>query len=44
MRQAAATLDALINTEMDLHVTYCARWGLSEAEMAALPEAESNLA
>ena len=44
MRQAAATLDALINTEMGLHVTYCARWGLSEAEMAALPEAEANLA
>ncbi len=44
MRQAAATLDALINTEMGLHVTYCAGWGLSEPEMAALPEAEANLA
>ncbi len=44
MRQAAATLDALTNTEMGLHVTYCAGWGLSEAEMAALPEAEANLA
>ncbi len=44
MRQAAATLDALINTEMRLHVTYCAGWGLSEPEMAALPEAEANLA
>ncbi len=44
MRQAAVTLDALINTEMGLHVTYCAGWGLSEAEMTALPEAEANLA
>ena len=44
LRQAAATLDALINGEMRLHVGYCARWGLSEAEMAALPEAEANLA
>ena len=44
MRQAAATLDALINTEMGLHVKYCAGWGLSEPEMAALPEAEANLA
>jgi thiaminase/transcriptional activator TenA len=44
MRTAAATLDALINSEMALHVTYCAGWGLSEAEMAALPEAEANLA
>lgn len=44
MRRAAATLDALLNTEMGLHVTYCAGWGLSEADMAALPEAEANLA
>ncbi len=44
MRAAAATLDALINSEMALHVTYCAGWGLSEAGMAALPEAEANLA
>ncbi len=44
MRAAAATLDALINSEMALHVKYCAGWGLSEAEMAALPEAEANLA
>ena len=44
MRGAVATLDALINSEMALHVAYSAGWGLSEAEMAALPEAEANLA
>ncbi len=44
MRQAAATLDALLNTEMDLHVRFCARWGLSEEDMAAIPEADANLA
>ncbi len=44
MREAATTLDALLNTEMGLHVSYCARWGMSEADMAALPEAEANLA
>ncbi len=44
MRAAATTLDALLNTEMALHVTYCAGWNLGEAEMAALPEAEANLA
>ena len=44
MRRAAATLDALINSEMALHVKFCAGWGLSEAEMTALPEAEANLA
>jgi thiaminase/transcriptional activator TenA len=44
MRQAAATLDALINGEMSLHLSTCAGWGLSEAEMAAVPEAPANLA
>ncbi len=44
MRAAAATLDALINSEMALHVKFCAGWGLREADMAALPEAEANLA
>ncbi len=44
MRRAAATLDALINSEMALHVKFCAGWGLSEAGMAALPEADANLA
>ncbi len=44
LRSAAATLHALIGSEMALHVKYCAGWGLSEAEMAALPEAEANLA
>lgn len=44
MRRAASTLDALLNTEMGLHVRSCAAWGLSEAEMAAVPEADANLA
>lgn len=44
MRRAAATLDALLNTEMRLHVTYCAGWGLAEADMAAVPEAGQTLA
>lgn len=44
MRQAATTLDALLNAEMSLHVRTCARWGLSESEMAATPEADANLA
>jgi thiaminase/transcriptional activator TenA len=44
MRQAAATLDALLNTEMRLHVTFCAGWRLDEAAMAAVPEAAENMA
>ena len=38
MRYAAGTLSALIDTEMKLHVQYCAGWGMTEAEMAAVPE------
>lgn len=38
MRAAAGTVNALIDTEMSLHVQYCAGWGLTEAEMAAVPE------
>ena len=38
MRAAAATFSALVDTEMSLHVQYCAGWGLSEADMEALPE------
>lgn len=38
MRAAAATVNALLDVEMRLHVEYCAAWGLSEAEMAAVPE------
>ncbi len=44
MRQAAGTLDALLNSEMSLHVTFCARWGLDEDALMAVPEAEANMA
>lgn len=44
MRQAAATLDALLNTEMGLHIRTCAGWGLNEADLVALPEAAQNMA
>ncbi len=44
MRQAAATLHALLNTEMSLHLRVCAGWGLSEADITAVPEADANLA
>jgi len=38
MRAAAGAISAIVDVEMDLHVKYCADWGLSEAEMAAVPE------
>ncbi|MBK1697620.1 TenA family protein [Rhodovibrio salinarum] len=44
MRAASQTVDALINQELQLHVETCAGWGISEAEMAATPEARANLA
>ena len=44
MRQAAATLSALLDTEMALHVGFCRGWGLGEAEMAAVPEEPETMA
>lgn len=44
MRQAAAALGAIIDTEMGLHVKFCAGWGLSDAAMAALPEDNACMA
>ncbi|MCG8509093.1 MAG: thiaminase II [Rhodospirillales bacterium] len=44
IRLAAQGLDAMINVEMGLHVKFCAGWGLSEAEMASLPEADATMA
>jgi len=44
MRAAAATMAALVDTEMRLHVEYCAGWGLDEAAMAAAPEALATTA
>ncbi len=38
IRAAAASLAAILDIEMDLHVKFSAGWGLNEAEMAALPE------
>ncbi|SHK61790.1 thiaminase II [Rhodothermus profundi] len=44
MRHAADTISALLNEEMRLHVRYCARWGISEADLEDAPEAQANLA
>jgi thiaminase/transcriptional activator TenA len=44
LRAAAATMSALVDHEMNLHVAYCAGWGLTEAEMEALPEDPATIA
>lgn len=43
MREAAGAVDALLNTEMGLHVEYCARWGVTEEQMLATPEDPANI-
>ena len=44
IRDAAAGMSAIVDTEMALHVEFCAGWGLGEAEMEALPEASATMA
>ena len=44
IKQAAGGLAAIVDLEMDLHVKFCADWELSEAAMAALPEATETMA
>ncbi len=44
MRACAATVHALIDEEMQLHVETCAAEGISEAELFAAREAPENLA
>src|SRR5690606_25001897 len=44
MRSAAGGLTAIVDLEMGLHVAYCAKWGVSEGELATLPEANATLA
>lgn len=44
MKTCAATVDALVNHEMGLHVKTCAAEGIDEATLYAAPEAFENLA
>jgi len=44
IRSAMRACTALAETEMGLHVTFCAGWGLSEADMQAAPEDTATLA
>ena len=44
MRAAAATVSALLDVEMKMHVEFCAGWGIGEAEMEALPESVATMA
>ncbi len=44
LRAAAGAVSAIVDTEMALHIAFCGRWGISEAEMAAMPEDPANMA
>ncbi len=44
MRAAVGSVDAILNREMALHVEYCRGWGLTEEEMAAVPEDNACMA
>jgi thiaminase/transcriptional activator TenA len=44
MRRAQALMAATLDVEIGLHVEYCRGWGLSEAAMAAEPEAPETIA
>src|SRR5438270_2589717 len=44
MRRAQSLVAATLEVEIGLHVEYCRGWGLSEAAMAAEPEASETLA
>ena len=44
LRAAAASVSAIVDVEMPLHIAYCRDWGLSEAQMEAAPEALETMA
>ncbi|MCE8019432.1 thiaminase II [Halomonas sp. MCCC 1A11036] len=44
LRQAHEGLKAIVDVELGLHVGYCREWGITEAELAALPEARATMA
>ena len=44
MRRSAAAVSAIVDREMDLHIEYCAGWGLTEADMVSHPEAPATVA
>ena len=44
LRQAKEGLQAIVDVELDLHISYCREWGITEDELASLPEARATLA
>ena len=43
LRQAQRSMNTILDLELSLHVSYCAEWGVGEAELAALPESLATI-
>ncbi|NLB31873.1 MAG: thiaminase II [Alcaligenaceae bacterium] len=44
LRQSYASLMAIVDVEFELHIEYCAKWGITEAELEVLPEGRATMA
>ncbi len=44
LRHSLEGLKTIIDLELGLHVSYCREWGISEEELATLPEASATMA
>lgn len=44
MRAAAAGVSAILDRELDLHLSFCRSWGISEADVERLPEHRATVA
>lgn len=44
LRHSLEGLKTIVDVELELHIDYCREWGISEAELATLPESRATLA
>lgn len=44
LRRGAEGLKAILDIELDLHIAYCREWGITEAQLAGLPESRATMA
>nr|WP_298410417.1 thiaminase II [uncultured Halomonas sp.] len=44
LRHGFGGLKTILDVELDLHIDYCREWGISEEQLASLPEAKATLA
>ncbi|WP_110686926.1 thiaminase II [Salinicola aestuarinus] len=44
LRQAHEGMKAIVDVELGLHVGFCREWGITEADLAELPEARATMA